>query len=383
MQRAPLERELVDHARGVPIQASRGASNTRRPSAPTLLRELSERDGLPFVRAQSAGQLRRNVTGLHASVLVPDRDRVRVVLVVGLGKERERAPGAKPSACTSSMPVADARDRDDVDPRVVLADDLLGLGVAQPVAGARALEPEAETLGHGTRRPGSVVGVVRRRRGGRGRKRVLEERPDDDVTLTGKSPPQRRLLEVAELPRHPEARDVRRVDSDLDAVRRRSSSNATRVKRRGRLGHQAFAHAVHVDPVADLERVVADALVQTGAADDRRLVAVEDAVDEIGRRGRSRPGTGAAARSSRPAASARRAAQGIHGRRWPRLASIAFLSRGASRGSQHRTTRRSVTIRYGGSFSIRAASGRRSRHGRPTACMHPRSASTDTGRRTP
>ena len=167
VQRAPLERELVHHERGVPIQASRGASNTRRPSAATLLRELSERDGLPLVRAQRSSHLGGDVTGLHSSIFVPDRDRVRVVLVVGLRNERERTPGCEPFRLHVVDAVADARDRDDVDPRVVLADDLLGRGVAQPIAArrrARARDAAARSRDASPRR---VVGLERRLRGGR------------------------------------------------------------------------------------------------------------------------------------------------------------------------------------------------------------------------
>ena len=59
VQRATLERELVYHERGIPIQASRGASNTRRPSRrPSSENSLSEtacHSSARNVRATSAG----------------------------------------------------------------------------------------------------------------------------------------------------------------------------------------------------------------------------------------------------------------------------------------------------------------------------------------
>ena len=153
VQRATLERKLVPHERGSPDPGVARSEQHAQASAATLLGELSERDGLPLVRAQRSRHLGGDVAGLHASSFVPDRDRVRVVLVVGLRNERERTPWCEPFRLHVVHAVADARDRDDVDPRVVLADDLLGRGVAQPIAGAGALEPETQPLGHRMRAP--------------------------------------------------------------------------------------------------------------------------------------------------------------------------------------------------------------------------------------
>ena len=68
------------------------------------------------------------------------------MLVVGLRHERERPAGSEAFRLHVVHAVADARDRDDVDPRIVFANGLLGRGVAQPVTGPGPLEPEAEPL---------------------------------------------------------------------------------------------------------------------------------------------------------------------------------------------------------------------------------------------
>ena len=124
------------------------------------------------------------------------------------------------------------------------------------------------------------------------------------------------------------------------------TSNPTRVSADRGFRGQPLAGPVGPDPVADLESIVADPAVQTGAANHAGLGGVEERIDvvlvevEPTRKARSR-----STFSSRDCGSS--CAQGIQGRRWSRLPSTASLSSGASAGSQQRTTIRSVSIRYG------------------------------------
>ena len=53
-------------------------------------------------RSSSRATLGRHVAGLHPALLVPDADRVRIVLVVRLGHEREPPPGSERSSCRAS-----------------------------------------------------------------------------------------------------------------------------------------------------------------------------------------------------------------------------------------------------------------------------------------
>ena len=68
------------------------------------------------------------------------------MLVVGLRHERERPPGREAFRLHLVQAKADARDRDDMDPRVVLAHELLRRGIAQPITGPGPLEPQAQPL---------------------------------------------------------------------------------------------------------------------------------------------------------------------------------------------------------------------------------------------
>jgi hypothetical protein len=69
---------------------------------------------------------------------------MRVVLVARLGDECEPPASREALALERVDPERDAGDGDDADPRVVVADELLRLGVAQPEAVAAALEPESK-----------------------------------------------------------------------------------------------------------------------------------------------------------------------------------------------------------------------------------------------
>src|SRR5438067_13682840 len=61
-------------------------------AASVVVAELPERDRL-LVAADLARDVGGDIAALHPALGVPDRDRVRVVLVVGLGHEREPATG--------------------------------------------------------------------------------------------------------------------------------------------------------------------------------------------------------------------------------------------------------------------------------------------------
>src|SRR5512133_2161648 len=112
---------------------------------------------------------------------------------------------------------------------------------------------------------------------------LLKQREDRHVAARGvgragrQSAAQRGFLAVAEPTRDPQARRVARVGVDLhtlDAadVERRAS------QRRGRLGDEPAAKLVRPQPVADLQRGVANALVAPGAAYNLMLVRREHAV---------------------------------------------------------------------------------------------------------
>src|SRR5207253_5613933 len=86
---------------------------------------------------------------------------------------------------------------------------------------------------------------------------LAEHGEDRDVTErtthpTGQSPPQRRLLDEAELARDAEAGLVARLDPDLDPVR--FADLEARARQRGRrLGHDSLPRPARANPVTDLE----------------------------------------------------------------------------------------------------------------------------------
>ena len=78
--------------------------------------------------------------------MVPDPDRVRVVLVVRLGQEREPLSRCERFVLQRIEPVRDAGDLHDADARILVTDQLLRRRVAQPKTVAGALEPDAQAL---------------------------------------------------------------------------------------------------------------------------------------------------------------------------------------------------------------------------------------------
>ena len=95
-----------------------------------------------------------------------------------------------------------------------------------------------------------------------------------------RDPPQRPLLDEAELARDREARRVLRVGADLDSLHAAHLERDSRERRR-RLGREALAGPACADPVADLEHALAAPRVQPGSADGLGLVRREDRVDEL------------------------------------------------------------------------------------------------------
>src|SRR5204862_7320552 len=122
----------------------------------------------------------------------------------------------------------------------------------------------------------------------RGIEVLAKQREDGDVTKRSclarrQPPPQRRLLDEAELARDAEARLVARLDADLDPVGLADLEPRTR-ERRGRLGCDPLPRCARPDPVADLEPARPDSRVEPGAAEDLRFVGAEDPAREVGAR---------------------------------------------------------------------------------------------------
>src|SRR4051812_29693437 len=95
----------------------------RRDQNPQAAVDSPERDGL-LVPAQLGRNLARDVPGLQDALLVPDADRVRVVLVLRLRDEREPVARVERGIRQSLGPVGDARDRYDANARVIPAHTL-------------------------------------------------------------------------------------------------------------------------------------------------------------------------------------------------------------------------------------------------------------------
>jgi hypothetical protein len=102
-----------------------------------------------LVAAELGGRLARHVPGLESSVLVPDRDGVRIVLVVRFGDECQPAAGVERRVVDVARAEADPRNWDDAQPRILPADGLVRRGVAEVVAGPAALEPEPKAVANG------------------------------------------------------------------------------------------------------------------------------------------------------------------------------------------------------------------------------------------
>jgi hypothetical protein len=115
---------------------------------------------------------------------------------------------------------------------------------------------------------------------------LSQEGEHDCVPLQGSAvgpvqpPPQRPLLDEPELPRDRQARLVRRVDADLDAVDPADLDRHTR-QRRARLARQPLSHPARPQPVADLDSTLPDPRVQAGAAHHLGSVRREHRVDEV------------------------------------------------------------------------------------------------------
>src|SRR5205085_11190023 len=71
---------------------------------------------------------------------------VRIDLVVGLGHERDALARREAVVLKGLRPIRCACDPHDMETRILPAEDLVGGGVAEPVARARPLEPEPEPL---------------------------------------------------------------------------------------------------------------------------------------------------------------------------------------------------------------------------------------------
>jgi hypothetical protein len=70
------------------------------------------------------------------------------------------------------------------------------------------------------------------------------------------------------------------LDPDLDSIRAAQLETDAR-QGRGRLRRQATPGLARANPVADLERVRADSLVQTATTDDSGFVSGEEAEREV------------------------------------------------------------------------------------------------------
>src|SRR5207253_3677249 len=84
--------------------------------------------------------------GLERPLLVPDRDCIRIVLVLGLAQQPKPAAGIERGVVDVTGPEGHAGDRDDPQAGVLPANRLARRRVAQVVAGAAALEPKSQPL---------------------------------------------------------------------------------------------------------------------------------------------------------------------------------------------------------------------------------------------
>ena len=107
-----------------------------------------KRDGL-VVAPELRGDLARYVAELQRPLLVPDRDGVGVVLVVGLGDEGKPATGVERWVGQRLGPLGDTGDRYDADPGILPAHRLAAGRVPEAVARLGSFEQQPEPLaGH-------------------------------------------------------------------------------------------------------------------------------------------------------------------------------------------------------------------------------------------
>src|SRR6476620_1831342 len=107
--------------------------------------DAPERHGL-LVAGQLGRHLTRDVAGLERPLLVPDGDRVRIVLVGRLGDERDRKAGIERRVFVRLGPEGDARHGHHSHTLVLPAHDLAGRRVSQSKPRARALEQQTQTV---------------------------------------------------------------------------------------------------------------------------------------------------------------------------------------------------------------------------------------------
>jgi hypothetical protein len=115
-------------------------------------------------------------------------------------------------------------------------------------------------------------------------------------------------------------------------------------ERRGRLARETAADGVGADPVADLARVAVQPRVQAGAADDAASSGSKMPYTASSPRAKSSANRASSCRFCSSVVGSD-SAQGIHGRRWSRLVSMASFASPASAGSQQRITSRVVSMR--------------------------------------
>src|SRR3954451_4283385 len=117
----------------------------RRDQHPQAALDSPERDGL-LVPAQLGRNIARDVPSLQGALLVPDPDRVRVVLVLRLRDERDSVARVERRIRQSLGPVGDARDRYDANARVLPAHALARRRGPQVEARPRPLQAQPQPL---------------------------------------------------------------------------------------------------------------------------------------------------------------------------------------------------------------------------------------------
>ncbi len=142
--------ELVRHGRNLSRATDPGVGGNDQHSQTTL--HPPEGDSL-LVAGELGRDLARDVADLQRLLLVPDRDRVRVVLVVRLGHERQSPPRLEGRIAERFGPKRHPRNRDHEDSRVLPAHNLAGRCVPEPVAGLRPLEQQAKALAQASLSP--------------------------------------------------------------------------------------------------------------------------------------------------------------------------------------------------------------------------------------
>ena len=134
----PLPR--VELHRGVPIHASAGAISTR---SPPSTRHSDTACSSPRTLGRDVA---RHVADLQRALLVPDRHRVRIVLVVGLAHERQPPPRIERRVRQASARNETPATGTTRSARIAPAHRLAGRRVAQVEARPAALEPQTQPL---------------------------------------------------------------------------------------------------------------------------------------------------------------------------------------------------------------------------------------------